>query len=231
MLMLSNNFPDQAERIGEIVGSSRGPYAGQSPVTLGLGAVFQSGARAVSPAQRAEVERLLHELQIAQGSAAPPAMHDLDALSGAELLALRNRLAETLAVANLPSAAYDRDFVEGGRRTITTVVENMSWTNPQSWLRISDGATRWALLLPAPNRLIRLGMNRTSLPVDAQILVTFTADSRNTPLADGSLLGRVESVVRIADQVTVFDRAAMLAQAEREAAERAAAEAAAPAGR
>jgi hypothetical protein len=89
----------------------------------------------------------------------------------------------------------------------------MSWTNPVSWLRVSDGATHWSLMLPAPNMLLRVGMTRESLPLQEQVTVVLTMDAAGTPLADGSMLGRVESIVRTRDQVTVFDRAAVLASA------------------
>jgi hypothetical protein len=97
---------------------------------------------------------------------------------------------------------------------VSTTVEALSWTNPTSWLRIADGSVRWNLMLPSPNMLIRLGMTRESLPVGEQITVVLTADASNTPLADGSMLGRVESVVRQSDGSMVFDRAAMLAREE-----------------
>jgi hypothetical protein len=94
----------------------------------------------------------------------------------------------------------------------------MSWTNPASWLRIADGATTWNLIMPAPNMLIRLGMTRESLPVGEQIRVVLTADASGTPLADGTSLGRVESIVRASDGSVIFDRAAMLTiQAENQA--------------
>jgi Family of unknown function (DUF6152) len=182
MVVLSTNFPDQAERISRIAGGAAvagqrfvvagpqpggGPNAGASPLTLDL-----NGA---TPEQRREMERAMFEL----------------------LLAQRESL----------GTIYDRDFVAGAARTLTTTVENLSWTNPQSWLRIADGATHWNLLLPAPNRLIRLGMTRESLPVGEQVTVVLTMDASGTPLTDGSMLGRVESIVRAADGVTVFDRA------------------------
>jgi hypothetical protein len=104
---------------------------------------------------------------------------------------------------------YGRDFVPGGTQTFTAQVAGLSWTNPVSWLRVSDGATQWSLMLPAPNMLLRLGMTRESLPLREQIAVVLTMDAAGTPLADGSMLGRVESIVRTRDQVTVFDRAAI----------------------
>jgi uncharacterized protein DUF6152 len=109
---------------------------------------------------------------------------------------------------------YGRNFVPGGTQTLTTRIERFSWTNPTSWLGVSDGATHWSLLLPAPNMLLRLGMTRESLPLGEQITVVLTMDAGGTPLDDGSMLGRVESIVRLRDQVTVFDRAAMPASAQ-----------------
>ena len=216
LLQLSIQFPDQAERVSQIAGGSGrmgGAMAGVPP----LGFAFQNGNlqnsnAAVSPEMFRDLERLVAQAQTLNGGA--PAVENLNNMTGAQLLELRAHLTEMIALAGLPNAAYDRDFVEGGLRTVTTTVENMSWTNPQSWLRITDGGTKWNLLLPAPNRLLRLGMNRESLPAGAQITLTFTTDGRNTPQDDGSMLGRVESVVRLSDQVTVFDRAVMLQQAE-----------------
>ncbi|HEX5047531.1 MAG TPA: DUF6152 family protein [Gammaproteobacteria bacterium] len=113
------------------------------------------------------------------------------------------------------ATVYGGDFVPGGTQTLTTHVERVSWTNPVSWLGVSDGATHWSLLLPAPNMLLRLGMTRESLPLGEQITVVFTTDARGTSLtADGSTPGRVESIVRVRDQVTVFDRAAIPASAQ-----------------
>jgi hypothetical protein len=186
MVVLSTNFPDQAERISQIAGSGvglvmsgqrsgggggrGGPRAGGPPVLI--------DPSTFTAEQRRQMEKALSEL----------------------LLAQRESL----------GTIYDRDFVAGATRTLTTAVENMSWTNPQSWLRISDGATRWNLLLPAPNMLIRLGMTRETLRVGEQVTVVLTMDASGTPLTDGSMFGRVESIVRVADGVTVFDRAAML---------------------
>lgn len=138
-----------------------------------------------------------------------------------ELEALRLSLADVEKRVELEKAqgesfaeVYGRNFVPGGTQTLTTRVEGFSWTNPTSWLRVSDGATHWSLLLPAPNMLLRLGMTRESLPLGEQITIVFTMDAGGTPLtADGSMLGRVESIVRVRDQVTVFDRAAMPASA------------------
>jgi hypothetical protein len=103
---------------------------------------------------------------------------------------------------------YGREFVAGGTQTLTAQLEGLSWTNPTSWLRVSDGAIHWSLLLPAPNMLLRLGMTRESLRLGEQITVVLTMDASGTPLDDGSMLGRVELIVRVRDQVTVFDRAA-----------------------
>jgi hypothetical protein len=158
-LRLSNNFPDQAERISRLAGGS--------------------APRAVT---RAAGTADLEKLAAAQG--------------------------ESFAT------VYGRNFVPGGTQTLTTRVEGFSWTNPTSWLRVSDGATHWSLLLPAPNMLLRLGMTRESLPLDEQIAVVLTADAGGTPLDDGSMLGQVESIVRVRDQVTVFDRTAIPASAK-----------------
>jgi hypothetical protein len=40
-------------------------------------------------------------------------------------------------------------------------------------------------------------------------------DARNEPLPDGSSLGRVEQIFRLPDEMTIFDRAEMLAESER----------------
>jgi hypothetical protein len=165
LLRLSNNFPDQAERISRLAGGS--PPRGGAP-----------GA--------AELEKLVE---------------------------LRAR--EEHAQGESFAEVYGRNFAPGGTQTLTTRIEGFSWTNPTSWLRVADGATRWNLLLPAPNMLLRLGMTRESLLLDEQITVAFTMDAGGTPLDDGSMLGRVESIVRVRDQVTVFDRAAMPASAKR----------------
>jgi hypothetical protein len=115
----------------------------------------------------------------------------------------------TVAHGGVFPAIDGREFVAGGTRTVTTVVEGMAWSSPTSWLRISDGVTRWNLMLPAPNMLSRLGMTRDSLPLESQITVVLTAEASGIPLTDGSLLGRVESIVRSSDQSLVFDRATL----------------------
>jgi hypothetical protein len=115
----------------------------------------------------------------------------------------------TIAHAGVFPSIDDREFVAGGTRTVTTVVEGVAWSSPTSWLRISDGATRWNLMLPAPNTLIGLGMTRNSLPLESQITVVLTAEASGIPLTDGSLLGRVESITRTSDQSVVFNRATM----------------------
>jgi hypothetical protein len=115
----------------------------------------------------------------------------------------------TVAHGGVFPAIDDREFVAGGTRTVTTVVEGMAWSSPTSWLRISDGATRWNLMLPAPTTLIGLGLTRNSLPLDSQITVVLTAEASGVPLTDGSLIGRVESITRNSDQSVVFNRATM----------------------
>ena len=150
------------------------------------GAAEQFRAAAVQPsADAAEAERRAMELELAQ----------------------RARFAEI----------YGHDFVPGStQQTFTTRVERLSWTNPLCWLGVSDGATRWSLLLPATSTLLRLGMTRESLRLGEEITVVITADAGGTPLTiDGSMLGRVESIVRVKDQVTVFNRAAMSEAANR----------------
>ena len=173
----------------------KGDLAGSSEEMLRLSSNF--------PDQAERISRLA-------GGSTPRAV--ARAWGGAELeqqvLELQKAQGESFA------EVYGRNFVAGGTQTLTTRVEGFSWTNPTSWLRVSDGATHWSLLLPAPNMLLRLGMTRESLPLDEQITVVLTMDAGGTPLtADGSMLGRVESIVRVRDQVTVFDRAAIPATA------------------
>ena len=190
LLQLSIQFPDQAERISQLAGtaSGRGGRGGGVAVpTLGA-RMEQGGGRG--------------------GGRGQPLPEDEQ--TAAQLRELERAMVE-LRAAHLETfeTIYDRDFVAGGARTVTSPVENMSWTNPTSWLRVSDGTTTWTLMLPAPNMLLRLGMTRESLPVNEQVTVVLTADASGTPLSDGSLLGRVESIVRVSDGATVFDRAAM----------------------
>jgi tetratricopeptide (TPR) repeat protein len=187
LVQLAANFPDQTERVSSLAGSET--LADLRGVAL-LGARFGGGGAAPGTAPSGQTE-------------------------AEALAALERRMLEMQLVAAMPNAAYDRDFVAGGTLTLTTVVENLSWTNPQSWLRVSEGATKWNLLLPAPNRLLRLGMTRESLPVGTQVRVVLTMDARNEPLPDGSSLGRVEQIVRLPDEMTIFDRAEMLAESER----------------
>jgi hypothetical protein len=145
--------------------------------------------------------------RLASGSGPRPV--DLRAPTAADIQKLAEAQGESFGT------VYGRDFVPGGTQTLTTRVDGVSWTNPVSWLRVSDGATRWSLLLPAPNMLLRLGMTRESLPLGEQITVVLTMDAGAHPLAvDGSMIGRVESIVRLKDQITVFDRAAIPASAQ-----------------
>ena len=205
-LQLSTNYPDQAERISQLAGASGAGLVAMrvNPAAGGRGGGGGGrGARSGGPAtpvdpntanQLRELERAIGEIALVR--------------AGAESF-------ETI---------YDRNFVAGGTRSVSTAVETMSWTNPTSWVRITDGATRWNLMLPSPNMLLRLGMTRESLPVGERITVVFSADASGTPLDDGSMLGRVESIVRASDGSVVFDRAAMLNQQAAQEAERAAAE-------
>jgi hypothetical protein len=144
------------------------------------------------------------------GGAAQQGAANLAQLGELERAELERLMSELVAAGTESlQTIYDRDFVPGGTRSVATAVEGMSWTNPASWLRISDGATRWNLIMPAPNMLLRLGMTRESLPVGEQITVVLTADASGQPLEDGTQLGRVESIVRASDGTVVFDRAAM----------------------
>ena len=210
MVQLSAGFPDQAEQISRLVGSNSG--AGLTALRLNTGGRGggggaagggRGGARSGGPAPTGQ---------------ATPADVPLEQLRELE------RSLAVLAAAQQESfqAVYDREFVPGATRSVATAVEGMSWTNPASWLRIADGSTNWSLIMPAPNMLLRLGMTRESLPVGEQITVVLTQDASGTPLADGTSLGRVESIVRRADGSVVFDRAAMQNEQARAEAERAA---------
>ena len=210
MVQLSAGFPDQAEQISRLVGSNSG--AGLTALRLNTGGRGggggaagggRGGARSGGPAPTGQ---------------ATPADVPLEQLRELE------RSLAVLAAAQQESfqAVYDRDFVPGATRSVATAVEGMSWTNPASWLRIADGSTNWSLIMPAPNMLLRLGMTRESLPVGEQITVVLTQDASGTPLADGTSLGRVESIVRRSDGSVVFDRAAMQNEQARAEAERAA---------
>jgi hypothetical protein len=173
----------------------KGDLAGSSEEFLRLSTNF--------PDQAERISRLAGGAGPRAGGASAPSVAQLEV----QLLELQKAQGESFA------EIYGRDFVPGGTQVFTAPVEGMSWTNPVSWLRVSDGATHWSLMLPAPNMLLRVGMTRESLPLQEQVTVVLTMDAAGTPLADGSMLGRVESIVRIRDQVTVFDRAAVLASA------------------
>jgi hypothetical protein len=189
LVQLAANFPDQTERIGALAGNSSTNIYGVPRPGSRMGGRGPIAGAAPGAAPTIGLQYT----------------NELEALAD-----LERRMLEMQLVAAMPSAVYDRDFVAGGTLTLTTVVENLSWTNPQSWLRVSEGATKWNLLLPAPNRLIRLGMTRESLPVDTQVRVVLTMDARNEPLPDGSSLGRVEQIVKLPDEVTIFDRAVVI---------------------
>jgi hypothetical protein len=212
MVQLSAGFPDQAEQISRLVGSSSG--AGLSAVRVGTGGRGGGGGGGAAGAGRGGARS---GGPATTGQANPP-----DA-SLEQLRELERSLA-VLAAAQQESfqAVYDREFVPGATRSVATAVEGMSWTNPASWLRIADGSTNWSLIMPAPNMLLRLGMTRESLPVGEQITVVLTQDASGTPLADGTSFGRVESIVRRSDGSVVFDRAAMQNEQARAEAERAA---------
>jgi len=187
-LQLSTNFPDQADRIRQLAGANTGlSLSVNAGARGGRGGGGGGAGRGAAPtgANATVTADQLRELERAM----------------AELVAARGESFATI---------YDREFVAGGTRYVTTAVESMSWTNPTSWIGISDGATRWNLMLPSPNMLLRLGMTRESLPVGLQVTVVLTADASGTPLHDGALLGRVESIVRTADGTVIFDRAAMV---------------------
>jgi len=201
LVQLQAAYPDQAQRISQLVGSSAGLTlnAGRSGGTGGRG-----GGRGAAPTAGATA---------AAGAGRGGGASAVDAATAAQMRELERSLSQ-LAAAQQESfqTIYDRDFVAGGTRSVSTAVEAMSWTNPTSWVRISDGPNRWNLMMPAPNMLTRLGMTRESLPVGERITVVLTADASGTPLADGAMLGRVESIVRASDGSVVFDRAAMLNQ-------------------
>lgn len=192
MVQLSANFPDQAERVSRLVGGG-GAAVYLNTIDLANGARNGGAGRGAGASRR---------VQQAQPAATIEAVREFERML-VELAAAQQESFQTV---------YDREFVPGGTRSLSTTVEAMSWTNPTCWLRIADGATRWNLMLPSPNMLIRVGMTRESLPVGEQITVVLTADASGTPLADGSMLGRVESVVRVSDGSVVFDRTVMLNQ-------------------
>jgi hypothetical protein len=132
--------------------------------------------------------------------------------SPAVLLLARSELAlsqPTYAHRGTFPTIQDRDFVPGGTRTVTMKVEAIAWGYPNSWLRGSDGLTSWNLMLPEPGMLVRLGIGRDSLPLGSRITVVLTIDASGTLSTDGALIGRVESILRAADQSPVFDRAVL----------------------
>jgi hypothetical protein len=208
MVQLSAGFPDQAERISQLVGRGGGQVAGIA--LTGRGGRSGGGGAAAGGGGRGARSG---------GAPAPGVALNAENNSREQLRELERLMVELVAVRNESfQTVYDREFVPGATRSVATAVEGMSWTNPASWLRIADGATTWNLIMPAPNMLIRLGMTRESLPVGEQIRVVLTADASGTPLADGTSLGRVESIVRASDGSVIFDRAAMLTiQAENQA--------------
>jgi hypothetical protein len=175
----------------------KGDLAGSSEELLRLSTNFPDQAERIS--------------RLAGGSGpragGPAAQHELEVFRQAEA-------ARAVTQGESFGTVYGRDFVPGGTQTLTTRVDGVSWTNPVSWLRVSDGATRWSLLLPAPNMLLRVGMTRESLALGEQITVVLTVDAGPEPLAvDGTMIGRVESIVRLRDGVTVFDRSTLPAAA------------------
>ena len=194
LVQLSAAYPDQAERISRLAG-------GGSTVAMAGGRSGGGGGRGGRGGGAAPSAGAVPALGAAfnAGATAPEQLRELERAM-VELVAARNESFQTV---------YDRDFVPGGTRSVRTTVEGMSWTNPTSWLRISDESTRWSLIMPAPNMLLRLGMTRESLPVGEEISVVLTVDASGTPLDDGTSLGRVESIVRLSDGTVVFDRAAM----------------------
>ena len=71
------------------------------------------------------------------------------------------------------SAEFDPDSPVKLQGTVTRV----QWINPHAWIHIEvpgeeGGATEWMIEGGTPNALMRTGINRKSLPVGSEIVVT-----------------------------------------------------------
>jgi hypothetical protein len=101
------------------------------------------------------------------------------------------------------------DFEPGNAASIAGRVSGFAWVNPMAWLTVTDGASTWTLGMAAPNTLVGLGLKRDTLKLGEEVRVDITLDRRGQVLGDGTILGRADSIVRTADGVQVFNRAAL----------------------
>jgi tetratricopeptide (TPR) repeat protein len=101
------------------------------------------------------------------------------------------------------------DFEPGTSASIAGRITRFAFVNPMSWLTVTDGASTWTLGVAAPNLLRQLGLNLGMLKPGDDVRIDITLDRRGPVLTDGTILGRADSIVRAADGVQVFNRAAL----------------------
>ncbi len=95
--------------------------------------------------------------------------------------------------------AFSAEFDANRPLQLHGTVTKTEWINPHSWIHIDvegpDGqAVSWAIELGAPNRLIRRGLSKNSVPVGTELVIngfaakdgSNTANGRDIALPDGS---------------------------------------------
>lgn len=95
--------------------------------------------------------------------------------------------------------AFTAEFDSDRPLQLEGTITKTEWINPHSWLYVDvkgpDGqVVTWAVECGAPNALIRRGLNKNSIPVGTEIVVTGfgakdgsnTANARDITFADGS---------------------------------------------
>jgi hypothetical protein len=115
---------------------------------------------------------------------------------------------EAMGPSSLPQGF---DFEPGNATSIAGRVTGFAWVNPMAWLTVTDGASTWMIGVAAPNTLLRLGLKNNTLRPGDELRLDITLDRRGAVLTDGNILARADSIVRAADGVQVFDRAAIAA--------------------
>lgn len=98
----------------------------------------------------------------------------------------------------VPAQAHhslDAEFHRGQHMKVTGLVTKIEWMNPHAWLIVdvkesdTGKVTKWALQLPSPNMLNRLGWARDPFKLG----ITVTVDGY--PAKDGSRRGCAQEVV------------------------------------
>jgi hypothetical protein len=121
---------------------------------------------------------------------------------------LASRQTHTLASPTPPS--YPPAQIEFNPRSFAVVigpVENITWANPVSWLKVKSEGQQYNVQLLSPNTMYRGGLTRDAFKANDIVTV------QGIRAADGSLLALQATTIKNPEGKVIFDRAKLEAAA------------------